>query len=97
MCVVTLWTMVRSGAPAPVIRRGEILLVAVVAQGALGYLQYFTGVPSALVAFHIALATTVWVLAIRFHLGLSERPPAPRPAAAIDLLAPARDAALAGG
>ncbi len=73
LTVVTLWSMVRSGAPAGVIRRGEALLIALVAQGALGYLQYFTGVPAALVAFHIGLAATVWTLALRFHLGLWTR------------------------
>lgn len=32
-----------------------------VAQGAIGYLQYFTGVPVFLVAFHIAGATAFWL------------------------------------
>ena len=50
-----------AAAPRPAImRRGETLLVLIVAQGALGYLQYFTGVPAALVAIHIAMATVVW-------------------------------------
>ncbi len=40
-----------------------------VLQGAVGYLQYFTGVPAALVAVHVAGATvlwgiTVWLLAV---------------------------------
>ena len=56
---VTLWSMQRSGAPPAVIRRGEICWWSCVAQGGLGYLQYFTGVPAGLVAFHIALAPAV--------------------------------------
>jgi cytochrome c oxidase assembly protein subunit 15 len=94
--VVTLWTMVRADAPDGVVRRGEALLVAVLVQGAVGYVQYFTGVPAALVVVHIALASAVWALAIRFHLGLSERPamaPAARPAPPLAI----RDAALAPG
>jgi cytochrome c oxidase assembly protein subunit 15 len=74
LTVVTLVTMVRSGAPAPVIRRGEALLVVIVAQGGLGYIQYFTGVPAGLVALHIAGAATVWAVTLRFHLGLWEHP-----------------------
>ena len=42
-----------------------------VAQGALGYVQYFTGVPALLVGFHIAGATAVWVAVLRLHLAFS--------------------------
>jgi cytochrome c oxidase assembly protein subunit 15 len=89
--------MVRSGAPAAVVRRGETLLVVLVAQGALGYLQYFTGVPAALVAIHIGLAASVWALAIRFHLSLFERPGEPVAAHPAAGGIPAKDAALAVG
>lgn len=41
------------------------LLIAVVAQGALGYIQYFSGVPALLVAFHVAGATLVWIMTLR--------------------------------
>ena len=34
------------------------------AQGALGYLQYFTGVPAALVAIHVAGATLLWGITV---------------------------------
>jgi cytochrome c oxidase assembly protein subunit 15 len=74
LTVVTLWSLLRSGAPAQVIRRGEALLVALVVQGAVGYLQYFTGVPAGLVAVHIGLAATVWAVTVRFCLGLAVRP-----------------------
>ncbi|HET7721511.1 MAG TPA: hypothetical protein VFK43_16200 [Acidimicrobiales bacterium] len=49
-------------------RRSEVLLAVVVAQAALGYVQYFTGVPALLVGFHIAGATAVWVAVLRLHL-----------------------------
>lgn len=52
-------------------RREQItpLLVAIVAQGAIGYFQYFAGVPPLAVGVHVAMATLLWVMAIRFGLG----------------------------
>ncbi|MFM8417669.1 MAG: hypothetical protein ACKOAT_09315, partial [Actinomycetota bacterium] len=35
-----------------------------VLQGGVGYLQYFTGVPVALVAVHITLSIAVWLAAL---------------------------------
>ncbi len=35
------------------------------AQGAVGYVQYFTGVPWLLVAVHVAGACAVWVAVLR--------------------------------
>jgi cytochrome c oxidase assembly protein subunit 15 len=39
----------------------EILLLVMVAQAAVGYTQYFTGVPAFLVGIHIAGAVSVWI------------------------------------
>lgn len=49
----------------------EVFLGAAVAQGALGYLQYLSGVPAQLVAIHIALSIVVWISVLR--LGLASR------------------------
>jgi cytochrome c oxidase assembly protein subunit 15 len=68
--------MVYTGAPASVIRAGEVMLVALVTQGTVGYVQYFTGVPAWLVAIHIGLAALVWALTLHFALSLVEHPPA---------------------
>ena len=35
-----------------------------IAQGGVGYLQYANGVPAALVAVHVALATTLWATSV---------------------------------
>ena len=35
-----------------------------VAQGAVGYVQYFSGVPAVLVAFHVAGATLLWAVTV---------------------------------
>jgi cytochrome c oxidase assembly protein subunit 15 len=77
LTLLTLGTMVYTGAPASVIRSGEVMLVALVMQGTVGYVQYFTGVPAWLVAIHIGLAAVVWTLTLRFALSLVEHPPAP--------------------
>ena len=74
LTVVTLVTLARTGAPRVVLRRATELCVLIVAQGALGYTQYFLGVPPALVLLHVAGALAVWVLALRFQLGLYAHP-----------------------
>jgi cytochrome c oxidase assembly protein subunit 15 len=67
----------RSGAPAAVVQRGTVLLGVVVAQGALGYAQYFSGVPAVLVGVHIAGAVAVWIATLRLVLSLRTRVPVP--------------------
>jgi cytochrome c oxidase assembly protein subunit 15 len=80
-----------TGAPAAARRRAAELLAVELAQGAVGYVQYFTGVPAALVAVHVLGSAFVWiavlrvVFALREHAGPPEEAPAP----------PARDAATA--
>ena len=49
--------LARTAAPRAVIRRAEIMLVAMVAQAAVGYTQYFNGDPVGLVAVHVAGAS----------------------------------------
>ena len=65
--------MARRGDAAPAVgRRLSELLVVLVAQAAVGYTQYFTGVPALLVGFHVLGAALVWAYAVRVALGLSE-------------------------
>ena len=59
--------------------RGRLLIAAILGQGALGYLQYFTGVPEGLVALHVLGSVLVWVAVLRFHLGLHEPLPVAAP------------------
>jgi heme a synthase len=66
--LVTLWRLRAGGAPNAVLRRGEVVLAVAVAQAALGYIQYFNGVPALLVGFHVAGAAAVWVVTLRFRL-----------------------------
>ena len=73
LVVATMVLVWRSGAPRVVRRRGEVLLAVLLAQGAVGYTQYFTGVPALLVGIHVAGAVAAWSAALWFHLGLKTR------------------------
>ena len=50
--------------------QAQNLLVAIIAQAAIGYIQYFSNVPALLVGFHVAGATLVWILTLRLRLSL---------------------------
>ena len=45
-------------------------VVIALAQGAIGYVQYFTGIPEILVAAHLLGATLVWIAAWRIRLSV---------------------------
>ena len=42
----------------------EVLTAVLLAQGFLGYLQYFAGVPAGLVAIHVGVSVAVWIAAL---------------------------------
>ena len=46
----------------------SLLLVVLVAQAAVGYVQYFSDVPPLLVGIHVAGATTLWITVVWFYL-----------------------------
>jgi heme a synthase len=91
--VAMLVLLRREAAPAAAVRRGRILLGVLLAQAAIGYVQYFTGVPVLLVGAHIAGATAVWAAVVRFQLGVADRGPRPHGSPAAEqadaVLAPA--------
>jgi cytochrome c oxidase assembly protein subunit 15 len=64
-----------AAAPAEARWAANWLAATVVAQAAVGFAQYFSGIPVGLVALHIAGATLMWFFALRIWLALSERPP----------------------
>ena len=85
---VSVLVMIRRGAAAASVeRRGRELLVVLVVQAAVGYTQYFTGVPAFLVGIHVLGAALVWIAVLRFALGLREPVPADGTAAAAPGLA----------
>ena len=61
---------------APHLRPVARLLVVVVgAQAAIGWAQYFTGVPVLLVGFHVAGATALWMTVVKMHLSAADTRP----------------------
>jgi cytochrome c oxidase assembly protein subunit 15 len=70
---VTAGLVLLAGA-GPVRRAGWWLLGIELAQGGIGYLQYFTGVPAALVALHMLGACAVWLAALTVLGTLDVRP-----------------------
>ncbi|GLY81786.1 COX15/CtaA family protein [Actinoallomurus iriomotensis] len=53
------------------------LLVVELAQGVIGYVQYFTGVPGPLVVLHVLGSALVWIATLRVAFALRERGPVP--------------------
>ena len=71
MLTVAVVRMAHRGDAEPVVvDRLHQLLIVLVAQAALGYWQYFTGVPALLVAFHVLGAALVWIAVLRVWLSL---------------------------
>lgn len=74
LVAVTIYMAIRlrrEGASPLAQKAVVVLLLAEVAQGAIGYTQYFTGVPPLLVGFHIVGALAVWISALRVRIALA--------------------------
>jgi cytochrome c oxidase assembly protein subunit 15 len=70
---VTFAFFVATGTSVATKRRLKIFTVIALAQGAIGYIQYFTGIPEVLVAAHLLGATLVWIAAWRVWLSVTTR------------------------
>ena len=59
--------------PAP---RRKIIVFTIIAlaQGAIGYVQYFMGIPEIIVALHLLGATLVWIAAWRVRMSITTSP-----------------------
>jgi threonine/homoserine efflux transporter RhtA/heme A synthase len=65
-----------SGAPRRAMMRGWALGALVLAQGAIGYAQYFSGLPAGLVWVHVVVAVAIWITVLQLFLALRDRGPA---------------------
>jgi cytochrome c oxidase assembly protein subunit 15 len=78
-----------SGAPRRTVRLGWVVLVGLVLQGIIGYVQYFNHLPAGLVWVHVGLSVVIWILVLQLYLsttvGLG-------PAAAESVTAPTSEA-----
>jgi cytochrome c oxidase assembly protein subunit 15 len=54
-------------------RRTVILVGLTLAQGTLGYVQYFTGLPSTLVAIHVLGAVLTWIAVLFIPFSMRTR------------------------
>ena len=72
---VALWFVLRAvDAPAGPQRRARDLFLVLMGQGVIGYVQYFTHLPAALVDLHMFGACLVWIGTLRVLLSFRERP-----------------------
>ena len=71
---LVLWLLLRAfDAPAGPLRRTRELMVVLLAQGLVGYVQYATELPEVLVGSHLLGAAVVWVAVLRLLLSVRER------------------------
>lgn len=72
---VAMWLVLRVvDAPDDTRARARDLLVVLLLQGGIGYVQYFTGVPEVMVAAHMLGSSLMWIAVVRLALSLRERP-----------------------
>lgn len=70
-----LWFILKAvDAPKGPLSRTRDLFLVLLAQGVIGYIQYFTHLPEALVALHMLGSCLVWIATLRVLLSLRERP-----------------------
>ncbi|MFJ5258903.1 heme A synthase [Streptomyces sp. NPDC088387] len=70
-----LWFVLKAvDAPKATLARTRELFLILLAQGAIGYVQYFTDLPEVLVGAHMFGSCLVWIGTLRVLLALRERP-----------------------
>ena len=73
LTVGLLIALAASNAPGRVMRLAWLVLAICIAQGIIGYTQYFTGLPWALVAVHVLGACLLWIVCVRFYMSRNLR------------------------
>ncbi|GLX48083.1 cytochrome b561 [Streptomyces hygroscopicus subsp. hygroscopicus] len=70
-----LWFILKAvDAPSGPLARTRELFLILLAQGVIGYVQYFTHLPEVLVGVHMLGSCLVWIGVLRILLALRERP-----------------------
>ncbi|MFB7777329.1 heme A synthase [Streptomyces bauhiniae] len=73
-----LWFILKAvDAPKGPLSRTRDLFLILLAQGVIGYIQYFTHLPEALVALHMLGSCLMWIATLRVLLALRERADSP--------------------
>jgi len=68
-----LIALLATSAPKHVTRQAWIVVGVCIAQGFVGYTQFFTGLPWGLVAVHVLGACVIWIFTVRFYLSRNTR------------------------
>ena len=85
-----LWFVLKAvDAPGNPLNRTRELFLILLAQGVIGYVQYFTDLPEVLVGLHMLGSAVMWIWVLRVVLSLRERAEA-----AVDLPGPTAEATL---
>lgn len=72
---LALWFVLRAvDAPAGPKARTRDLFLVLMAQGVIGYVQYFTHLPEVLVGLHMLGSALIWIGVMRVALSMRERP-----------------------
>ncbi|GAA2452573.1 COX15/CtaA family protein [Actinomadura vinacea] len=77
LTIALLVAVHRVKAPAALRRRVLELFAIELAQGLIGYVQYFTGVPAPMVVLHMLGAALMWIAALRVVFATRDRGPMP--------------------
>jgi cytochrome c oxidase assembly protein subunit 15 len=71
---ISLAYLISSTTPAPAKRLLKYFFLISLLQGAIGYIQYFLGLPELIVALHMLGSTLVWICAWKVWLSVSRQP-----------------------
>jgi cytochrome c oxidase assembly protein subunit 15 len=75
LAVVLAASLRLTGAPRKAARLGWLMFFLVGAQGAIGYAQYFSGLPAGLVWVHVSDSVLIWIVALRLMFATRDRGP----------------------
>jgi heme a synthase len=82
LAVATVFAVRAVGAPSPAVRAATALVAVILAQGAVGLVQYFTGLPELLVWLHLLGSCLVWLAVLQVQHATRARQPMAAPEAA---------------
>src|SRR5262249_4136394 len=85
LAVVLALVMHLTEAPARAVRLSWIVLGLIGLQGAIGYAQYFSGLPARLVWVHVANTALIWIAVLRLAFAMRDRGRVDQPAATVEL------------
>ncbi|KOV28568.1 cytochrome B561 [Streptomyces sp. XY431] len=81
LSIAVIFVFAAVKAPPAARARARELVIGLLLQGVIGFVQYFTDVPELLVGLHMLGATLIWIAALRIPLALRARENTPAPTA----------------